>query len=103
MNLIIHSAVCSFYYSVLDNLLGALSNTLSHSFILSLSLSFTHSSPLLPPSSSFTQDNVYIEEMAHFDRERVPERVVHAKGAGTTVSCMYLQNHALPGHRILCA
>ena len=23
-----------------------------------------------------------IEEMAHFDRERIPERVVHAKGAG---------------------
>ena len=28
------------------------------------------------------QDNVYIDEMAHFDRERIPERVVHAKGAG---------------------
>ena len=23
-----------------------------------------------------------LEEMAHFDRERIPERVVHAKGAG---------------------
>ena len=28
------------------------------------------------------QDHVFIDEMAHFDRERVPERVVHAKGAG---------------------
>ena len=28
------------------------------------------------------QDHVYIEEIAHFDRERIPERVVHAKGAG---------------------
>jgi catalase len=28
------------------------------------------------------QDNNYIEEIAHFDRERIPERVVHAKGAG---------------------
>ncbi|GFS37675.1 catalase [Nephila pilipes] len=28
------------------------------------------------------QDAVFIEEMAHFDRERIPERVVHAKGAG---------------------
>ncbi|XP_056383685.1 catalase-like isoform X2 [Hyla sarda] len=28
------------------------------------------------------QDNVFIDEMAHFDRERIPERVVHAKGAG---------------------
>ncbi len=23
-----------------------------------------------------------MDEMAHFDRERIPERVVHAKGAG---------------------
>ena len=23
-----------------------------------------------------------IDEIAHFDRERIPERVVHAKGAG---------------------
>ena len=28
------------------------------------------------------QDVTYLEEMAHFDRERIPERVVHAKGAG---------------------
>lgn len=28
------------------------------------------------------QDGVYLDEMAHFDRERIPERVVHAKGAG---------------------
>ena len=28
------------------------------------------------------QDLVYMDEMAHFDRERIPERVVHAKGAG---------------------
>ncbi|XP_018567821.1 catalase [Anoplophora glabripennis] len=28
------------------------------------------------------QDNHFIEEIAHFDRERIPERVVHAKGAG---------------------
>ncbi|CAB3404199.1 unnamed protein product [Caenorhabditis bovis] len=28
------------------------------------------------------QDVVYMDEMAHFDRERIPERVVHAKGAG---------------------
>lgn len=35
-----------------------------------------------PRGLMLLQDNVYIEEMAHFDRERVPERVVHAKGAG---------------------
>ena len=28
------------------------------------------------------QDIRFIEKMAHFDRERIPERVVHAKGAG---------------------
>lgn len=28
------------------------------------------------------QDLVFIDEMAHFTRERIPERVVHAKGAG---------------------
>jgi len=28
------------------------------------------------------QDFVFLDEMAHFDRERIPERVVHAKGAG---------------------
>lgn len=27
-------------------------------------------------------DVVFLDEMAHFDRERIPERVVHAKGAG---------------------
>ncbi|MDR1721626.1 MAG: catalase [Methanobrevibacter sp.] len=34
--------------------------------------------------SSYTllQDNQLIEKLAHFDRERIPERVVHAKGAG---------------------
>ena len=25
---------------------------------------------------------MYLDEMSHFDRERIPERVVHAKGAG---------------------
>jgi len=28
------------------------------------------------------QDTVLIDELAHFDRERIPERVVHAKGGG---------------------
>jgi catalase len=28
------------------------------------------------------QDVLFIEKMAHFARERIPERVVHAKGAG---------------------
>ena len=28
------------------------------------------------------QDVEFLDELAHFDRERIPERVVHAKGAG---------------------
>ena len=28
------------------------------------------------------QDVYLVEKLAHFDRERIPERVVHAKGAG---------------------
>ncbi|XP_046606982.1 catalase isoform X1 [Neodiprion virginianus] len=28
------------------------------------------------------QDHVFLDEMSHFSRERIPERVVHAKGAG---------------------
>ena len=35
-----------------------------------------------PRGPALLQDVVYLDEMAHFDRERPPERVVHAKGAG---------------------
>ena len=28
------------------------------------------------------KDTVFLEKIAHFDRERIPERVLHAKGAG---------------------
>jgi catalase len=28
------------------------------------------------------QDFTLIDKLAHFDRERIPERVVHAKGSG---------------------
>lgn len=34
----------------------------------------------------FFYDQVYIDETAHFDRERIPERVVHAKGSGMILS-----------------
>lgn len=34
------------------------------------------------------QDVVFTDEMSHFDRERIPERVVHAKGAGE--GCVHL-------------
>ncbi|KAJ8931025.1 hypothetical protein NQ314_016118 [Rhamnusium bicolor] len=50
-----------------------------------------HGTPIVEKDATMTvgprgpillQDNAFIEEMAHFDRERIPERVVHAKGAG---------------------
>ncbi|VDO16231.1 unnamed protein product [Haemonchus placei] len=39
-----------------------------------------------PRGPMLMQDAVYINEMAHFDRERIPERVVHAKGGGLFLS-----------------
>jgi len=35
-----------------------------------------------PRGPMLLQDVVFLEVMARFDRERIPERVVHAKGAG---------------------
>ena len=35
-----------------------------------------------PRGPVLMQDFQLLEKMAHFNRERVPERVVHAKGAG---------------------
>lgn len=34
------------------------------------------------PGPALLQDVHLIDKLAHFDRERIPERVVHAKGAG---------------------
>lgn len=54
-------------------------------------LTTSHGVPLADKLNSLTvgprgpvllQDLQLIDEMAHFDRERIPERVVHAKGAG---------------------
>ena len=39
-----------------------------------------------PRGPMLMQDTVYMDEMASFDRERIPERVVHAKGAGERLS-----------------
>lgn len=41
-----------------------------------------HSLSLGPDGPILLQDHYLIEKLAHFDRERVPERVVHAKGGG---------------------
>ena len=38
-----------------------------------------------PRGPLLMQDVVFLDEMAHFDRERIPERVVHAKGGGSYV------------------
>ncbi|EYC43415.1 hypothetical protein Y032_0494g2447 [Ancylostoma ceylanicum] len=35
-----------------------------------------------PRGPLLVEDVVFMDEMAHFDRERIPERVVHAKGGG---------------------
>lgn len=35
-----------------------------------------------PNGPVLLQDSHFLDEMSHFDRERIPERVVHAKGAG---------------------
>ncbi|CAH1101052.1 unnamed protein product [Psylliodes chrysocephalus] len=35
-----------------------------------------------PQGPMLFQDQIFVDELAHFNRERIPERVVHAKGAG---------------------
>ena len=35
-----------------------------------------------PKGPMLTQDFVFMDEMAHFNHERIPERIVHAKGSG---------------------
>jgi len=35
-----------------------------------------------PRGPMVLHDTMFLDELAHFDRERIPERVVHAKGAG---------------------
>lgn len=42
----------------------------------------TNSLTVGPRGPILLQDHVLVDELAHFDRERIPERVVHAKGAG---------------------
>ncbi|MBT2206780.1 catalase [Actinomadura sp. NEAU-AAG7] len=41
-----------------------------------------HSQSVGPNGPLLMQDHYLIQKMAHFNRERVPERVVHAKGGG---------------------
>ena len=44
--------------------------------------SLTNSMTAGPRGPITLQDFNLIDHIAHFDRERIPERVVHAKGAG---------------------
>jgi len=44
--------------------------------------SVTQSLTAGPRGPILLQDTALVEHLAHFDRERIPERVVHAKGAG---------------------
>src|ERR1700722_7343165 len=41
-----------------------------------------HSLTVGPDGPILLQDHYTIQKMQHFNRERVPERVVHAKGGG---------------------
>ena len=38
-----------------------------------------------PRGPILLQDLQFLDELSHFDRERIPERVVHAKGAGWVI------------------
>jgi len=46
------------------------------------SLTVGHNGPIL------IQDFHLLDKLAHFARERIPERVVHAKGAGAHGECI---------------
>lgn len=46
------------------------------------------------------QDVVLINELAHFSRERIPERVVHAKGAAATG--YFLVDHDITKYSAAC-
>ena len=41
-----------------------------------------------PRGPVLMQDFVFMDEIAHWQRERIPERVVHAKGAGWQTSVL---------------
>ena len=48
------------------------------------------------PRGPLTFDNHYLfEKLAHFNRERIPERVVHARGAGAYGHFTLTKNYAI--------
>jgi hypothetical protein len=42
-----------------------------------------------PRGPVLLQDYSFIQQIQHFDRERIPERVVHGKGSGNNYSPFY--------------
>ena len=42
-------------------------------------------------------DFVFLDEISHFDRERIPERVVHAKGAGERLYIIHVNHNMYVG------
>ena len=47
-----------------------------------------HSMTAGPKGPILLQDFTLVDKLSHFDRERIPERVVHAKGAGAHGECV---------------
>jgi len=56
-----------------------------------------------PRGPMLMQDFVFMDEMSHFDHERIPERVVHAKGAGNLLLKSLVYKHSLCVHDLSCA
>ncbi|XP_065211704.1 peroxisomal catalase 1-like [Planococcus citri] len=64
---------------------GSDSEKIEHTLVTSYGVpvdSLTASLTVGPQGPMLLQDSIFIDTIAHFDRERIPERVVHAKGAG---------------------
>jgi catalase len=51
-----------------------------------------NSSIVGPRGPLLSEDYLLFEKMAAFNRERIPERVVHAKGAGRTIRSRYARH-----------
>ena len=51
-----------------------------------------------PRGPILLQDFILHEKMAHFNRERIPERVVHAKGSGIRLALKFSPTHFYKTH-----
>lgn len=66
----------------MDSKLPALLLDLEVQFYFKIMYAYIRHSHFHTHSLYLFYDQVLIDETAHFDRERIPERVVHAKGSG---------------------